>query len=807
MNGSHFCIQDVPGLGDLEQLLLAAKSGKAVGPDGLAIEAFRVHPTAAALHLYPLMLKSFLGTREPSEWRGGALMALAKKAATVMECSNFRSIMLASTSGKLYHRLLRGRLSPSLDSFKQGQQAGTSRGVGVDTIALIVRAFQGCATGRSNTTAITFYDVKSAYYRVLRQTILKSPQEDRPLLELWHRTGIPSSAVTELYGHLSKMALLEEAGVSGHLQSAISDLEPEVLLTATRRGSRPGDPLADLLFGFCMTGYLTSVEKTLQERHLSTAIPQTHQDPPWHSWQLPTTVQHASWADDYAHLQQVTSAAGLEEHVRSVAGVHTERATSVGMTLTFAEDKTAAVLPISCQRPGVVDPVLNPEGKPGLIIKDAVAMKEHFMPLVDSYRHLGGIITANSAPHADIAYRFSQASAALRPLRRRLFSEKNIPLTLRRTLLRSLIVSRFVFACAITDLSSAIHKRVWCRHYTDLWAALYRPSKPQDRPHSLEILRHAGATSPLLALAKARAVFLARLLEHGPGALLHLLHVHWRRRPSNSWLQQLIQDIKAVALYVPAAGLLLQNCCPVSALVEVLQQDPGWWISKVRAAIKAYAADLHEWASRRANVGSNPAMPSPVSSETARPFRCRWCSASFVLHKHVALHEARSHGALSPVRHYTPHPYCLGCHKWYHTLERTQYHLKRHKDCLLRCLQVIRPLTQQEVYDNEASEAKQRRAVKQGRWQQYSAAAPPLDFYGPRLPTYAEALEGLEEEDISLARLGSLFFPDPEHVIWIEESLSRESTEGARASAAEFWMQRPIQVSPQNSTAILDAPA
>ncbi|CAE7858340.1 hypothetical protein AK812_SmicGene10636 [Symbiodinium microadriaticum] len=619
-------------------------------------------------------------------------MALAKKAATVMECSNFRSIMLASTSGKLYHRLLRGRLSPSLDSFKQGQQAGTSRGVGVDTIALIVRAFQGCATGRSNTTAITFYDVKSAYYRVLRQTILKSPQEDRPLLELWHRTGIPSSAVTELYGHLSKMALLEEAGVSGHLQSAISDLEPEVLLTATRRGSRPGDPLADLLFGFCMTGYLTSVEKTLQERHLSTAIPQTHQDPPWHSWQLPTTVQHASWADDYAHLQQVTSAAGLEEHVRSVAGVHTERATSVGMTLTFAEDKTAAVLPISCQRPGVVDPVLNPEGKPGLIIKDAVAMKEHFMPLVDSYRHLGGIITANSAPHADIAYRFSQASAALRPLRRRLFSEKNIPLTLRRTLLRSLIVSRFVFACAITDLSSAIHKRVWCRHYTDLWAALYRPSKPQDRPHSLEILRHAGATSPLLALAKARAVFLARLLEHGPGALLHLLHVHWRRRPSNSWLQQLIQDIKAVALY-----------------------DPGWWISKVRAAIKAYAADLHEWASR--------------------------------------------------------------------------------------------PLTQQEVYDNEASEAKQRRAVKQGRWQQYSAAAPPLDFYGPRLPTYAEALEGLEEEDISLARLGSLFFPDPEHVIWIEESLSRESTEGARASAAEFWMQRPIQVSPQNSTAILDAPA
>ena len=785
------------------------KSGKAVGPDGLAIEAYKICPTAAALKVFPLFLKSFLGAREPVEWRGGCLIALAKKATTVLDCSGFRSILLASTTGKLYHRVLRGKLSPHLEPFKSGQQAGTSKGVGVDTVSLMVRSFQGWAMRRSHTTAITFYDIKAAYYRVLRQTLLQSPGDDRALLRLLHKAGIPSEALPELHAHLANMALLAEANVSVHMQSVIADLfrgswfrlEPETLLTATHRGSRPGDPLADLLFGFCLAGYLRSVEETLVARRLSTPVPEVPAAAPWHSWPPPATITHAAWADDYAHLQQADSPADLEPLVVQAVQVHLERASSVGMALTFAPDKTAVLLPLACSRAPMPCTADNPKGLPGFTVTDAITGTAHFLPIVDCYRHLGGIITANCAPAVDIAYRFSMATAVLRPLRRKLFANKGIPLTVRAVLLRSLVVSRFVFACAVVDLSSAVHRRTWCRHYVELWSSLLRPGRPQDRPHSFLVLLHADVPSPLLALAQARAVFLHRLLRFGPAAVLHLLHAHWRAKPSSAWLSLLVRDLQAVGVYLTSARLLLQTQCPVTALVEAMQDDPGWWLRQVRAAAKAYKQDLRAWAQ-----GQVCGAPPPARASLGGSFRCRWCAATFTLHKAVALHEAKSHAALCPVRHFSPVPWCLACMTFCHTVERVQYHLRRSRACLLRCAHVVAPMSLAAIREAEGAETALRRKVKHGGWQNYRAAAPALPCQGPRLPTYDEAIDGLDEDELTLCRVRALFRPDPDTLSWVEESLSRHSKEGARTGTVDFWLTRPIHVSPSNSVAVLDAP-
>ncbi|CAE6971530.1 unnamed protein product, partial [Symbiodinium sp. CCMP2592] len=753
--GPSFCVRDLPTLLDLEEHLLSAKKGKAVGPDGLAVEAYQVCPGMSALKLYPLFLKSFLG--------------------------------------KIYHKILRGKLASHLEAFKNGQQAGTSRGVGVDTISLMVRSFQGCMMRRSHSTAITFYDLKAAYYRVLRQVLLKSPDEDAALLRLLHQAGVPLQAVGELCQHLQSLATLAEAEVSGHLQSVVADLfrgswfrlEPESLLTATHRGSRPGDPLADLLFGFCFASYLQSVELTLAQRGLSTAVPIEEHAAPWHSWEVPSSIQHASWADDYAHLQQAPEAPDLELVVVQAVQVHLERASSVGMALTFAADKTATLLPLTCTRAPLPVTPQNPKGLPGLFVQDDITGLSHFLPIVDSYRHLGGVVTANCTPSVDIAYRFSMASAVLRPLRRRLFATQSVPLTTRIVLLRSLVISRFVFACAVVDLNSAIHRRTWCRHYVELWGALQKTCRPQDRPHSFRLLLQADAPSPLLALALSRAVFLKRLLTYGPAAVLHLLHIHWRTRPMSSWLTQLCKDMQAVAVYVPAVTLLLNNGCPVTALVEAVQDNPNWWPSQIKLAIKAYKQDLRAWAQKAESAQDAPA-PVQVGS---LPFKCRWCSATFALHKAVALHESRKHGSLCPARHYSQVPWCIACLKYCHTLERVQYHLRRSRECLLRSAHLVPPLSIVQIREGESDEALRRKKIKHGGWQCYSAATPVLQCQGPLAPTYHEAIEGLDEDELTLERLKTLFRPLPETVAWVEESVNRESKEGARSGTADFWLQ------------------
>ena len=622
-HGPTFGRACLPTLGDIERQITALRPGKAAGPDGLTAEIYRVSPPTAALCMMPLFLKSCLQVQEPIEWRGGCLVALAKKAAAAMHCDNFRSILMASTMGKVYHRVVRTKLMPGLDGFKSPLQAGTSRGVGVDTVALMVRSFMGLFVCRSVTAAVTFYDIKAAYYRLIRHTLVPSLEDDRPLLALITRLGLPPESVSELRSQLARMALLSEAKVNDHTIAVVADmfrgtwfrLDKSAVLTATTRGSRPGDPLADVLFSFSMAGYLKAVDQALAERGMGTSIPEVPRRADWYECPDSANISHVSWADDYAHLQEAVDEPSLHEVVRASAKLHVEIASSVGMELTFAPDKSAVLLPASCLRVPLPVTSLNPQGLPGYYFQDAVTGRQGFLPVVDVYKHLGGIVTANCAPDTEISYRHSQALAMLRPLRHKLFASASVPLTIRTHLLRSLVVSRFVFASAITDLTRAVHRRTWCKHYVGLWRALRRRRAQDEHVHSYEVLLHAGATSPLLSLAMARSVFLRRLFDVGPVQLLHMLHAHWCIRPANSWLSMLEQDIRAVAPYCTAAEALLAMPCPITALLEAVRSDAAWWPAQVRAAVKGFAKDLRAWKPA-------PVVATPVAAAVELPFRC-----------------------------------------------------------------------------------------------------------------------------------------------------------------------------------------
>ncbi|CAE7288476.1 unnamed protein product, partial [Symbiodinium necroappetens] len=85
---------------EVERALQSLAYGKASGPDGVTAEELRIAPQASAITAFPLFLKATLAAR-------------------ALECSGYRS------------------------RFKLGLQAGTSSGVGVDMVALAVKAFRG----------------------------------------------------------------------------------------------------------------------------------------------------------------------------------------------------------------------------------------------------------------------------------------------------------------------------------------------------------------------------------------------------------------------------------------------------------------------------------------------------------------------------------------------------------------------------------------------------------------------------------------------------------------------------------------
>ena len=138
----------------------------------------------------------------------------------------------------------------------------------------------------------------------------------------------------------------------------------------------------------------------------------------------------------------------------------------------------------------------------------------------------------------------------------------------------------------------------------------------------------------------------------------------------------------------------------------------------------------------------------------------------------------------SVVRHYTPVPYCLACHKYYHTVGRTQYHLKRTPACLLRTAHVLRPLTWPEVQDAEAEDRRRQKAD--------APAEPAVRMHGPRLPTYGEALGDLTDDSVTPGRLQRQYRPSVQTLRWVQDFIDGASTEGCRNEATEFWLSRPV---------------
>ncbi|CAE7717956.1 abcF4 [Symbiodinium sp. CCMP2592] len=808
--GVCFDVLAVPTLHDLEQQILGLRLGKAPGPDGLTAEALRLHAASTARALYPLCLKTSIGLREPVDWRGGCLITLAKRAAAALECTAFRSILLANVTAKLQHRLLRNKLLPPFGDYKPEAQAGQLPGMGVDAVGLTVRAYQVWARHRKQPAAVAFFDLKSAFYRIIRQTLVPTAQEpdDAAFLALIRDLGVPPDAVQELVQHLNSMAVLSEAEVSPHLIQQTADLfrgswfklQGDSPLVLTRRGTRPGDPAADLLFAYSFAACCKAIDQALADKGLATAIPLVTAQPPWHTWEVPSTAGLPAWADDFTFLQSRPTSPQLCRDTVAAMELIAGITASTGMLLSYGEDKTAVLLSSDCNRDQTMVSH-DAQGKPGFSIRNPVTRQEHWAPIVDSYKHLGTIAVAGATPDVEIRYRHAQGLSTLKPLRRKLFSDSGVPIEVRRTLLRALVMAKFVFSSAILHLTAQSHRRTWARCYLLLWRGLLRWTRADNSPHSLHVLYAAQAPSPPLALAQARAVFFARALAQGPSILLHFLHVQWRETPATSWLHQFTHDIQAVAMYVPAAQLLVQAACPVTALCEVLQDEPNWWKAQIRKAITAYQRELELWVQKPA------APPTSRQEPTANvhAFRCPHCPATFPLRKHLGVHLARKHGYVSPVRHYVAGPYCGACMRWYHTTARVHNHLKHAKACMMRLLHVMPPLTMAEIKEVEAADRAIGAKIKRGHWQSYRATLPPVPWYGPRAPTYSEATAGLEEGDLDLHRIAQLYRPHPRDVDWMSSYCGEVTVEGPRKQATDFWLTRPSAL-PGHDTATTVSP-
>ena len=145
------------------------KSGKAVGPDQIPVEVWKMVGEKATVWLQRLFNKMLSGEQMPREWRESWVVPLYKGKGDVQECKNYRGIKLLSHTMKLWERIVEARLrrQTEVKEIQFGFMPGKST---AEPIFMLRQMMEKFRRGRKK-MHLVFVDLEKAYDRVQRSVV------------------------------------------------------------------------------------------------------------------------------------------------------------------------------------------------------------------------------------------------------------------------------------------------------------------------------------------------------------------------------------------------------------------------------------------------------------------------------------------------------------------------------------------------------------------------------------------------------------------------------------------------------------
>ena len=332
-------IQQLPSLHRLEAVFRATTPGKSTGLDPLPAGLFHTQAPILAHNFFSLLLKTYLWADEPVQYKGGKMTMLHKKGPT-SDVTNYRGIMLLATASKRFHALMRQDLEKAMSHSRPQGQLGGFSGQQTSFGAQALRTYGNVARGANKSCAVLFIDIQYAFHRLPRELAVGVLHEEE-----WHKVllalaeaGTPLEAqaagqsFVDVLDKLQVPPLLRQVLRSAHSNTWFTLTGGEIIRTA--RGTRPGSPIADIIFHLIMYDAMEELDRWI------------HQQSDYQQLLANLSLDYTSiiWADDVAvpwmtdHAEKLIPA--LEELIKTVHQIFTKR----GLPLNYAVGKTNAVL-------------------------------------------------------------------------------------------------------------------------------------------------------------------------------------------------------------------------------------------------------------------------------------------------------------------------------------------------------------------------------------------------------------------------------------------------------------------------------
>ena len=219
-----------PTMQELTAAVRSLANGKAVGPDGVPVELFKITlngDPALRQRLLDIVVGVWRGGKVPQQWKDATIKVLHKKDKT--ECRNYRAISLVAHAGKILLEIIARRLSGYCESagILPEEQSGFRPNRSTTDIMFVVRRLQELARKKRIPLHACFIDLTKAYDSV-----------DRTLLwKVLARFGVPQrmiSAIRQFHDGMRACVRLDDGECSEWFP--------------VEQGLRQGCVLAPLLF-------------------------------------------------------------------------------------------------------------------------------------------------------------------------------------------------------------------------------------------------------------------------------------------------------------------------------------------------------------------------------------------------------------------------------------------------------------------------------------------------------------------------------------------------------------------------------